>query len=138
MTSNILLARAVNTITFTGLSALVTNSQVTSTAYDNSANLYPRNKLQVSIGSPASGTSATGYIQFWVLISADTSTTYPSPYTNGILVGVLDVVANSTTYNATWDLPDDIVNCEFVANNQSGGTLTAATVKVEGTYRTAS
>jgi len=100
-------ASAAFTIT---LASLTNNSARQSTEIDNSTNLYLDALIGGKITSPGSGTSATGLVAIYAFASADDQTnrtenagasdaaiTLTSP-TNLRLVGLVNVVANSTTY----------------------------------------
>lgn len=83
-----------------------------SSAIDNSANLYFDELVFVKIKSNAAGTSATGTVNVYAYATADGGTTYTESATgsdagitltsppNARLIGVINVVANSLTYNA--------------------------------------
>ena len=92
------------------LASLANNGARQSTEIDNSSNLYLDALVQVKIKSPASSTASTGVVNIYAFASADDQTTrtenagasdagitLTSP-TNARLIGVLNVVANATTY----------------------------------------
>ncbi len=93
------------------ITSLANNGQRSSAAVDNTSNLYLDALVQVIIKSNASGTSATGYVNVYAYGTADGGTSYPdgtgsdagvtltSP-PNLRLIGVINVVANATTYKS--------------------------------------
>ena len=107
-----------------------------STAIDNSSNLYLSADVYLKLKSGASSTSATGYVDIYLIRSED-GTTYDdnfggsdAAYTpaNATLLGRMAMVANATTYYM-------VVNTEQAGSlprkwcigivNNSGGTLDA-------------
>jgi len=115
-----------------------------STAVDNSANLFLDALVQLIIVSAAASTSATGAVEVYAYGTADGGTTYSDSASgtdaaitltvppNARLIGVLNVVANSTTYEGPpmsvaaafgGVLPD---HWGIIAVNKSGATLAAA------------
>lgn len=124
-----------------GGTGLVNNGARASTAIDNTTNLFLDALVQVQIKSGGSGTTTTGYVNVYAYGTADGGTTYAegatgsdasltltSP-TNLRLIGVLNVVANSTTYKSEpmsvaaafgGVLPD---HWGIVIENKTGGTL---------------
>jgi hypothetical protein len=111
-----------NTITAT-LNSVATNTFVTSSAIDNSANLYVNARIQLKWKTGAAGTSATGYVNVYLIASADGGTTYDD--NNKLLIGQLPVIANATTYIGSFstapfgDLPSHF---KIGVENQGGGT----------------
>src|SRR5262245_37557096 len=97
------------TCTFT---SLTNNSQRQSTAIDNTSNLFLDALVQLKIKSAASATSTTGSVNIYAYGTADGGTDYSDGATgtdgsitltsppNMKLIGVANVVANSTTYIA--------------------------------------
>lgn len=129
------------TITIT---SLTNNSQQQSTAVDNTTNLFLDALVFVKIKSAAASTSATGYANIYAYGTADGGTTYSDSATgtNGTitltappnmrLIGVVNIVANATTYNAGpfcvtpafgGVLPD---HWGIVVENKSGATFDAS------------
>ncbi len=125
------------------ITSLANNGQRSAAAVDNTSNLYLDALVQVIIKSNASGTSATGYVNVYAYGTADGGTTYPdgtgtntgvtltSP-PNLRLIGVINVVANATTYNSepmsvkaafNGVLPD---HWGIVIENKTGATLDAS------------
>lgn len=126
------------------ITSLANNGQRQSTAVDNSGTLFLDVLVFVKVKSNASGTSSTGYVNVYAFGSADGGTTYSdsagasdaaitltSP-PNMKLIGAINVVANSTTYNAGpfsvaaafgGVLPD---HWGIVIENKSGATLDAS------------
>lgn len=97
------------TITIT---SLANNGQRESTAVDNSSNLYLDALVSVKVKSAAASTSPTGYVNVYAYATTDGGTTYGGGATgsnaaitltappNLRLIGVINVVANSTTYTS--------------------------------------
>jgi hypothetical protein len=122
------------------LASLTNNSARESTAIDNTGNLDFDANVFLKIKSPASGTSATGYVNIYAYGSADGGTTYPDNVTgtdaaitlvvppNVKLIGVMNLVANATTYKAG---PFSIAAAfgylpgkwGIIVENKTGGTL---------------
>lgn len=130
------------TITCT-LASLTTGSLRQSTAVDNSSNVFQDVLVMVKIKTAGSGTSATGIVNVWAYGSVDGGTTYtdgatgtdgaftPTNPANARLLGVLNCVANSTTYvGGPWSvaaafggiMPD---HWGIIVENKTGGTLDA-------------
>jgi hypothetical protein len=131
------------TCTFT---SLANNGQRSSAAVDNTANIFLDALVSVKVKSAASSTAATGTVNVYAYGTTDGGTTYgggeasmgtdagvtlTSP-PNLVLIGVINVVANSTTYNRTamsvaaafgGVLPD---HWGIVIENKSGATLDAS------------
>lgn len=97
------------TITIT-VASLANNGARASTVIDNSTNLFIDAMLFVKVKSAAASTASTGSVAVYAYGTSDGGTTYTegasgtdasitltSP-TNARLVGVINVVANSTTY----------------------------------------
>lgn len=123
------------------VASLSNNSARQSTEIDNSSNLYLDALVQVKIKSGASSTSATGVVNIFVFASADdqasrtenagatdAAITLTSP-TNARLIGVVNVVANATTY---YSGPFSVAAAfggvlpkywGIIVQNVSGGTL---------------
>lgn len=129
------------TITFT---SLANNGARQSTPIDNSSNLYKNALVSVKVKSNSSGTVATGYVNVYAYGTTDGGSTYggvtgtvdggvtlTSP-PNLRLIGVINVVANSTVYESGpfsvasafgGELPE---KWGIVIENKSGATLDAA------------
>ena len=98
------------TITLTGAS-LANNAARASSAIDNTSNLFEDFKVQITLTSGSTGTSATGLANIFVVASSDNGTTYGESATgsdaaitltvptNAKLIGSINVVANSKLYN---------------------------------------
>jgi hypothetical protein len=98
------------TITCT-LASLANNGQRSALAVDNTSDLAVDVLVQMKIKSGVSGVSATGFVNIYAYGTTDGGTTYPegagtdtgvtltSP-PNVRLIGVLNVVANATTYSS--------------------------------------
>lgn len=78
------------------LSSVTNNSFAVSNAIDNSTNLYLSALIQVKLKTGASGVSATGFFNVWLLRSTDGGSTYSD--NNAVLLGSMAAVANATTY----------------------------------------
>lgn len=121
--------------------SVTNNSARESTAVDNSTNKFLDALVQLKIKSGAASTSATGYINVYAYATADGGTTYPDTVTgsdaaitltsppNLKLIGVINVVANATTYKSEpmsvaaafgGVLPE---KWGIVIENKTGGTL---------------
>ena len=99
------------TITLT-IASLASTSARASTAVDNTTNLFLDALVQLIAKTNAAGTSATGYISIYAYGTADGGTTYSDGATgtdagitltsvpNATLIGVLNCVANATTYKS--------------------------------------
>ena len=93
--------------------SLANNSARESTAVDNSSNLFLDADLYVNIKTGASGVLATGVVEVYLYCSHDGST-YPDVVTgsdaaitlvnppNVIFIGVINAVANATSYDKTF------------------------------------
>src|SRR5437879_971146 len=112
MAGNILTKYGINNQAITcTLASLANNGQRSSTAISNTANLFIDALVQIQIKSAAASTSATGYVNIYAYGTVDGGTTYgeaagtdagitlTSP-PNVRLIGVLNVVANATTYKS--------------------------------------
>ncbi len=128
------------TITCT-LASLTNNSARASTAVDNTTDLFFDALVFVAIKSGGSSTSSSGYVNVYAYGTVNNGTNYTenasgtdgsitlvSP-TNLILIGVVNVVANSTTYYAG---PFSVAAAfggrlpqkwGIVIENKTGGTL---------------
>lgn len=100
------------TITIT-IASLTNNSARESTVIDNSTNVFLDALVMVKIKSAAASTSSTGYVNVYAYGTTDTSTPSYSDTATGTdaaitltappnvrLIGVVNVVANATTYKA--------------------------------------
>lgn len=93
------------------ITSLANNAARQSTVVDNSSNLYLDALVHVKVKSAAASTSASGYVEVFAYGTADGGTTYSDSATgadgaitltappNMRRIGVINVVANSTTYN---------------------------------------
>ena len=93
------------------LASLANNSARESTVVDNTSNLFVDALVMAQIKSGASGVSSTGYVNIYAYATVDAATpvysdgatgsdaaiTLTSP-PNVRLIGVMNVVANATTY----------------------------------------
>lgn len=92
------------------LASLANNGQRESTALDNSSNLFQEALVGGKVKSAAAAVSATGYINVYAYGTVDGGTTYSDSASgtdaaitltnppNARLIGVINVVANATTY----------------------------------------
>lgn len=99
------------TITCT-FNSLTNNSARASTVIDNTSNLWVDALVQLIISSPTASTSATGYLVVYAYGTANNGSNYSDSATGsdaGITltvppnvrpIGLINVVANSTVYNA--------------------------------------
>lgn len=138
------------------ITSLNNNSQRSSAAVDNSSNLFLDALVSVTVKSSSSSTSATGYVAVYAYGTTDGGTTYgggeSSMGTNAavtltsppniVLLGIINVVANSTTYSRTamsiaqafgGVMPD---HWGIVVENKSGATLDASvgSANYQGVY----
>lgn len=130
------------TCTFT---ALANTSQRGSASVDNTTNLHFDALVFVKVKSGASGTTTTGTVNVYAYGTADGGTNWTDGVTgtdaaatltnppNMRLIGVINVVANGSTYNGGpfsvasafgGVLPD---HWGIVIENKTGGTLDATT-----------
>ena len=126
------------------ITSLTNNSQQQSTSVDNTTNLFLDTLVQVKVKTASASTSATGTVNVYAYGTADGGTDYSDGVsgTNGSvtltnppnmrLIGVINAVANSTTYvggpfsvAAAFGgmLPD---HWGIVVENKTGATLDAA------------
>lgn len=122
------------------LASLTNNSCRGAAAVDNTSDLFYDVLVQLKIKSGAASTSSTGYVNIYAYGTTDGGTSYPegagtdtgltltSP-TNLRLIGILNVVANATTYisepmsvAAAFNgvMPD---HWGIAVENKTGGTL---------------
>jgi hypothetical protein len=126
------------------ITSLTNTSKRQSTAIDNTANLFLDALVTVKVKSGASGTATTGYVSVYAygtsdggsnysdgMSGTDGSATLTSP-PNMRLIGIINVVANSSTYvggpfsvAAAFGgiLPD---HWGIVVDNETAGTLDAS------------
>lgn len=93
------------------ITSLANNGQRGSASIDNTTNLFLDALVHVKVKSNASGTGSTGSVNVYAYGTADGGTTYSDSVTgtdagqtltsppNLRLIGVINVVANATTYN---------------------------------------
>lgn len=124
-----------------GGTGLANNGARESTVIDNTTNCFIDALVQVQIKSGGSGTAATGYVNVYAYGTVDGGTTYSdgcsgsdnavtlTAPTNLRLIGVVNVVANGTTYKSSpmsvaaafgGVLPD---KWGIVIENKTGGAL---------------
>jgi hypothetical protein len=97
------------------LLSLANGTSRASTAVDNSTDLFADALVSINIKSGASGTASTGYVTVYAYGTVDGGTNYTENATNGTgldaaitltsptnlkVVGIINVVANATTYRA--------------------------------------
>lgn len=91
------------------LASLADGSARSSAVIDNTSNLFLDALVQVKVKSNASGVASTGWVEIYAYGTVDGGTTYPEGAgtdtgvtltvpPNVRLIGVLNVVATSTTY----------------------------------------
>jgi hypothetical protein len=115
MTTSKSLLTSGNAITIT-LASLASAAYRQSTVIDNTTNLYLDAMVQLSIKTGSTGTSATGTVSVYVYGSANTGTNYtdgasgsdaamtPTSPTNLKLIGIINAVANATTYTGNFNV----------------------------------
>lgn len=109
-------------------------------AVDNTTNLFIDALVQLALKSPASATSATGYVNVYAYGTTDGGTTYAegagtdagvtlTAPPNVRLIGVINMVANAVTYKSE---PFSVAQAfggilpakwGIIVENKSGGTL---------------
>ena len=122
------------------LASLTNGSAQQSAAIDNTTNLYFDAAVEIAIKTGASGTAATGSVNVYAYGSADGGSHYtdgasgsnasftPTSPTNLKLIGVINAVANATTYTGG---PFSVASAfgylpgkwGIVVTNNTGGTL---------------
>jgi hypothetical protein len=112
-------------ITITSVASLTNNSQAGSAVVDNTSNLYLDAQVVAIIKTASASTSSTGYCNIYAYASIDGGSNYSDAVTgadatqtltvppNLRLIGVMNCVANSTTY----------VSSAFSVAAAFGGTL---------------
>lgn len=112
------------------LTSLGNGSFATSSAIDNSTNLFVGADIQVTIKTNASGTSATGSFSIFLLRTGDAGTTYDDANSNNAqLLGTFAAIANATTYVVSVDTtPFGLLgdHWKIAVLNNSGATLDAS------------
>lgn len=129
------------------IASLTNTSGRCSTAIDNSSGLYNSADVRVKIKTGASGTSATGRVDIYLVRSED-GTNYDDSFggtdgaltpVNSTLVGYLNAVANSTTYQGVFDLAQLGLTLPakwaIAIVNNTGATLSATAGDHSITYR---
>lgn len=127
------------TLTLT-IASLANGSGRCSTAVDNTSGKYLSADIGIKVKTNAAGTSSTGYVSVYLVRSYD-GTTYEDAFAgsdaaftpvNAILLGIINTVANATTYYRVFDtaelgisLPKKwaiaIVNSSGAALDSTGG-----------------
>ena len=125
------------TITLTSLGS---NSAVESNVIDNSSDLFLNVLVAVKVKTNATSTSSTGYVNVYAYGTADNGTTYNGGATgtagaitlpsvpNVRLIGVLNTVADATTYVGLFDVASAFggqmpQKWGIIVDNRSGNTL---------------
>src|SRR4051812_10159576 len=89
-----------NSVTIASLASLVNTNAATSSAIDNSSNKFLSANIQISIRTNATS-GATGYMNFYLIRSADGGTTYDGNGTStaiaGITIGSMPLVSVANT-----------------------------------------
>src|SRR5690349_15685357 len=108
------------------LTSVTNGSSATSSAIDNSTNLFVSALVKVQVKTNAAGTSATGSCSVFLIRSTDGGTAYD----DGIFLGSLATTANATTYTrifSTEPLGSLGTKWKISVVNNSGATLDAST-----------
>jgi hypothetical protein len=103
------------------LASLANSSLVASSAIDNATNKFVDAVVQVKIKTGASGVSASGLINVWLVRSSDGGTTYSD--NTDILLGTIAAVANATTYIRDFTAGVLGSKWKIVIENKSGAAL---------------
>lgn len=111
------------------VNSLANNGSATSTAIDNTTNLFLDANVEVVVVSAASGTSATGFVEVFAKGSID-NTDFSSD-TADRKIGTIGVVANGTTYKGIFPVAQafgDILPpyWQIRVRNASGAALAAS------------
>jgi hypothetical protein len=135
------------------LASLASAAARASTAIDNTTNLFLDVLVFVAIKTASSGVSATGYVNVYVYGTVDGGANYTEGATgtdaaitltappNARLVGVINCVANATTYKGGpmsvaaafgGALPD---HWGIIVENRTGNTLDATEGNHQKTYQ---
>lgn len=136
-----------------GFQGLTNNSARQSTAIDNSSNTFVDALVMIKVTSGGSGTAATGYINVYAYGSVNGGTNYSDSASgsdgsitltappNMRIIGIINVVANSTTY---WGGPFSVAAAfngilpqywGIVIENKTGGTLDADDADNDAIYQ---
>lgn len=112
------------------LTSVTNGSFATSSAIDNSTNLFIGADIQVTVKTNSASTSSTGSVSVFLLRTGDAGTTYDDANsTNATLLGTFATTANSTTYVFSIDtMPFGILGDHWKISvlNNSGNTLDAS------------
>lgn len=109
-----------NTVTIT-LSSVTNTSTAVSSAVDNSSNKFVEAIVTVKIKTGASGTSATGFFNVYLVRSVDGGATYAD--NTDYLLGSIPAVANATTYTRSFPIPAPLgSHFKIAVENRAGGT----------------
>lgn len=110
-----------------------------SSAIDNSTNLFFDALVGIQVTAAGSGTSATGYMSVYVQPSTD-GTNY-NDSANDILIGTLNVISNSASYVGVFSVAQACGgvmprNWKLRIRNSTGGTVSGLTAHYNGVYAT--
>jgi hypothetical protein len=126
------------------ITSLTNTSKRQSTAIDNTSNLYLDALVSVQVKTASSATSATGVVNVYAYGTVDNGTTYSDGASgtdgsitltnppNMRLIGVINAVANSTTYTGgPWSVAAAFggrltAKWGIVVDNETGATLDAS------------
>jgi hypothetical protein len=103
------------------LASLTNNSTNVSNAIDNSTNKFLEAVVRVKVKTGASGTSATGVVNVYLVRSTDGGTDYAD--STNVLLGSIPTVANATTYARDFDAVRLGTHWKIAVENRSGATL---------------
>src|ERR1700761_816493 len=100
------------------LASLANATVVASSAIDNSVNLFVDAIVKVQVKTGASGTSASGFLNVWLVRSTDGGTSYSD--NQNILLGSIAAIANATTYTKDFNAGTLGSNFKIAVENKSG------------------
>lgn len=120
-----------NTITIT-LASLANNTTVVSSAIDNSSSKYLEAVIRVKVLTNASGTSATGVVNVYLVRSTDGGTDYADGA--NVLLGSIPTIANATTYARDFDAVRLGTHWKIAVENRSGAALNSTAGNHEAEY----
>lgn len=120
MATQTLNASNTQSVTIT-LASLANASSAVSSAIDNSTNKFVEAVVRVKVKSNAAGTSATGFVNVFIVRSTDGGTDYSDNLDQ--LIGSLAVTANATTYAKAFTVCLLGTHWKVAVENQSGAAL---------------
>lgn len=106
------------------LTSVTNTSYAVSSAIDNSTAKYLSALVKVQIKTGASGTSATGVVNVYVVRSTDGGSAYED--NAGTLIGSIAATANATTYTRVFAAEPLGTHWKISVQNLSGATLDAS------------